>query len=64
MPEHPRVEPARPSWDTMNEPDPDWALTPEECAELDRRLDDPDPGRPADEVFEEIRRELLARRNR
>jgi hypothetical protein len=48
----------------MNEPDPDWALTPEECAELDRRLDDPDPGRPADEVFEEIRRELLARRNR
>jgi putative addiction module component (TIGR02574 family) len=37
-------------------------LTPEQRAELDRRLDayeaDGDPGRPAEEVIEEIRKKL------
>jgi len=57
-----RLELALRLWESVNESEIDWTLTPEQCAELDRRLDDPDPGRPADEVLEEIRRELRARR--
>jgi hypothetical protein len=56
------VDPLGGSWECADESELDWTLTPEQCAVLDRRLDDPDPGRPVDEVLEEIRRELLARR--
>ena len=59
-----RLDLAQRLWESVDEAEIDWTPTPEQCALLDRRLDDPDPGRPADEVFEEIRRELLARHPR
>jgi putative addiction module component (TIGR02574 family) len=49
-------------WDSIAADQQALPLTPEQRAELDRRLDgyeaDKDAGRPADEVIEDIRRRL------
>lgn len=49
-------------WDSIASDQKALPLTPEQKAELDRRLDayeaDGDPGRPADEVIADIRKRL------
>ena len=49
-------------WDSIASDQKALPLTPEQKAELDRRLDayegDRDPGRPADEVIADIRKRL------
>ena len=49
-------------WDSIASDQKALPLTPEQQAELDRRLDayeaDRDPGRPAEDVIAEIRRRL------
>lgn len=49
-------------WDSIAADQCALPLTPEQRAELDRRFDayeaDGDPGRPAEEVVEEIRKQL------
>jgi len=49
-------------WDSIAADSNALPLTPEQRAELDRRLDayeaDKDPGRPAEEVIAEIRKKL------
>lgn len=49
-------------WDSIASDQKALALTPEQKAELDQRLDayeaDRDPGRPADEVIADIRKRL------
>lgn len=57
-----RIQLVEDLWDSIAADQSALPLTPEQRAELDRRLDayeaDGDPGRPAEEVIEEIRRKL------
>lgn len=57
-----RIQLVEDLWDSIAEDQNALPLTPEQRAELDRRLDayeaDGDPGRPAEEVIEEIRKKL------
>jgi putative addiction module component (TIGR02574 family) len=57
-----RLELVEDLWDSIAADNNALPLTPEQRAELDRRLDayeaDGDPGRPAEEVIEEIRKKL------
>jgi putative addiction module component (TIGR02574 family) len=54
-----RIQLVEDLWDSIAADQNALPLTPEQRAELDRRLDayeaDGDPGRPAEEVIEEIR---------
>jgi putative addiction module component (TIGR02574 family) len=57
-----RIQLVEDLWDSIAADQNASPLTPEQRAELDRRLDayeaDGDPGRPAEEVIEEIRKKL------
>jgi putative addiction module component (TIGR02574 family) len=57
-----RIQLVEDLWDSIAADQNALPLTPEQRAELDRRLDayeaDGDPGRPAEEVIEEIRKKL------
>jgi putative addiction module component (TIGR02574 family) len=57
-----RIQLVEDLWDSIAADSSALPLTPEQRAELDRRLDayeaDGDPGRPAEEVIEEIRKKL------
>ena len=57
-----RIQLVEDLWDSIAADQNAFPLTPEQRAELDRRLDayeaDGDPGRPAEEVIEEIRKKL------
>jgi putative addiction module component (TIGR02574 family) len=62
LPLEERIKLVEDLWDSIAADQQTLPLTPEQRAELDRRLDayeaDKNPGRPADEVIAEIRRKL------